>query len=33
VTNGISGNATNLVTVDPAPPTDKAFYRVRADLP
>ena len=33
VTNGISGNGANLVTADPAPPADKAFYRIRADQP
>jgi hypothetical protein len=33
VTNGLSGNAANLVIADPAPPADKAFYRIRADQP
>jgi hypothetical protein len=33
VTSGISGNGTNLVTADPTPPADKAFYRIRADQP
>jgi hypothetical protein len=33
VTNGISGNGTNLVTTDSAPPADNAFYRIRVDQP
>jgi hypothetical protein len=33
VVSGVSGNGTNLTTTDPAPPGDKAFYRIRADHP
>jgi hypothetical protein len=33
VTNGISGNGTNLIMEDTAPPADKSFYRIRADQP
>ena len=33
VTNGVLGNGTNLVTTDPAPPADQAFYRVSAGQP
>ena len=33
VTNGVPGNGVSLNLSDPAPPTDKAFYRVRADRP
>lgn len=33
VTNGFSGNGTNLILTDAAPPLDKSFYRVRAEQP
>jgi len=32
-TNGIAGNGTNMIVVDPATPVDQAFYRIRADRP
>ena len=33
VTNGFSGNGTNLVITDALPPLDKSFYRIRAERP
>ncbi|MFZ0829201.1 MAG: hypothetical protein WAO02_17450 [Verrucomicrobiia bacterium] len=33
VTNGVSGNGTNLIIGDAAPPADKSFYRIGADQP
>jgi len=33
VVTDISGNATNVVLTDSAPPSDKSFYRVRANRP
>jgi len=33
VTNGLAGNCADVIIADPAPPADKAFYRIRADQP